>query len=227
MGRPRSPDTEKSEEAAVDIATDPTAGAPTDPRTGPTLGLLPGKPPERSPVLPAVIARLDRAGVEVRGRLGSAGLPVPWLRRVDRWSEVRAVAEVRRIVAKHVSGTIGRGARVWSSTGAPAPLTPPFDGPYVVEEYLECDQPELKIYRIGDHVAALLAATGENIDASPEVTDLAHRVAGTLGLSICGIDLRWDDDGPRVIDVNAFPSCRRVVGATRLVTDQLLARLTA
>lgn len=271
----------------VDIATDRITVPRATRTTRPTLGLVVGKPPERSPVLPAVISRLEQAEVDVRvivqprsgtliphgladldlvavrgvrsslltalvvlrgvgtrfldapedllavrdrfdvhERLGRVGLPVPWFRRFGEWSEVRALADDRRIVVKHIAGTVGRGARVWLSGTGPTPVAPPFEGPYLVEEFVRSTRPELKLYRIGDHVAGVLAATGENVDCHPGVTDLSHRVAATLGVSICGIDLLWADDGPRVVDVNAFPSCQRVVNGARLLSDHLLNGLT-
>jgi hypothetical protein len=36
----------------------------------------------------------------------------------------------------------------------------------------------------------------------------------------------WDEDRPRVVDVNPFPSCRRVPDAAAMISDHLIARLT-
>ncbi len=50
-------------------------------------------------------------------------------------------------------------------------------------------------------------------------------VGGTLHLDIYGVDVVEGPDGPVLVDVNAFPSCRGVPGAARAIAGVLLARV--
>lgn len=243
-----------------------------------------GKPPQRSPVIPEVIARLGDAGVAVhvhvqdraagipdwihdtvdvvavrgwrssmlralleaeeagvifadppssllavrdRGsvhdRLAAAGIAVPTFRRSTSWSEIRRLARSGQVVVKHASGEVGRGARVFRSRDASVPAEPPFPGPYLVENHVHTDTPEAKLYRFGNRVVAAPATpTGTAIPITEPYTELAHRVAATLKLTTCGIDVLEGPRGPTVVDINPFPSARRIHGAAMLISAHLL-----
>lgn len=253
------------------------------------LGLVLGKPPQRSPVLSEVIAtlrdrgirvelhvqarelsipvwlsqahavalrglsapmlrRLENAGGDrtrfidtptallsvrdrtwVHGRLASGGVTVPAHRRATNWSHVLDTVEGEPVVVKAIAGAVGRGRQVIASRDGPLPIGAPFPGPYVIEEHVASDRPEVKLYRFGRRTAALDAATGRRYGDLPEGFEvLAERVAAALELSMCGIDVLDGPRGPTVVDVNPFPSARRLDDAVSMIaghlTDQLRRR---
>jgi ribosomal protein S6--L-glutamate ligase len=247
-----------------------------------SVGLVLGKPPRRSPVLPEIIVRLRRLGVTVRvhvqdrdprivppwllgtdvvalrglrdatlrallpaeragarfadppsallaardrasvhDRLAATGIAVPSHRCVGTWSEVGRMAGTRRVVVKHPSGEVGRSRHVVAPAGAP-PREPPFPGPYLVEDHVAGGSPEVKLYRFGDRVVAARAAEGTEVTVPEGHADLAGRVGDALALSMVGIDVLDGPEGPTVVDVNPFPSARRIGHGAMLVSEHLL-----
>lgn len=252
-----------------------------------------GKPPERSPVLPEVIARLaDRAAVTVhvptadvpvdpvgwalpsadlvavrglghpaltalavledagvrccnriaatlavRDRalvnrlLAAADVPVPAAVEVPTWADAAVAAAGRSVVVKSADSSRGRGAGVLSAPCGPLPATPPFPGPYLVQEFVPGDGWDRKVYVIGDRVAGLLKRWprppdeprhGEPFPVTDELAAVARGTGAALGLEVYGVDVIEGPDGPAVVDVNPFPSCAGVPGAAAAIADHLL-----
>lgn len=196
----------------------------------------------------ATLAVRDRA--HVHARLSAAGVAVPTWFPAASWQEVRSNVAEHPVAIKHASGEVGRGTRVLIHTTGTLPAAAPFPGPYVVEAYVPTDEPERKVYRIGDRVTSvpLRPGTGHGAAATPrplregptvpratedapdarasELERVARRAAEALDLSICGFDVIVGPDGPVVVDVNPFPSCRRVSGAATSIADHLLGSAT-
>jgi glutathione synthase/RimK-type ligase-like ATP-grasp enzyme len=162
-----------------------------------------------------------RARASVHDRLAAAGIAVPTYRWVASWSEVAAIAAARRVVIKHASGEVGRGRHVVAASEV-LPREPPFPGPYLVEDHVAADSPEVKLYRFGDRVVAARAAEGTEVTVPEGHVDLAGRVGDALALSMVGIDVLHGPDGPTVVDVNPFPSARRIGPGAMLVSGHLL-----
>jgi ribosomal protein S6--L-glutamate ligase len=167
----------------------------------------------------AVLAARERASVH--DRLAAAGVAVPTYRCVASWSEVADVAAARRVVIKHASGEVGRGRHVVASSGVP-PREPPFPGPYLVEDHVAGDSPEVKLYRFGDRVVAARAVEGTEVTVPEGHAALADRVGDALALSMVGIDVLDGPEGPTVVDVNPFPSARRIGPGAMLISGHLL-----
>lgn len=169
---------------------------------------------------------IARDRVRLHDALRGAQVPVPPARRASDWDAVRTVAaaSVRGtgIVVKQRDMSVGRSAGVWIGRRADLGDTPPFAGPYVVEPELRPAGPELKLYGIGAHAAAVVPATGELRPLGSGHRRLVARVAAASGLSILGIDVVTPVAGPMVVDVNAFPSCRRLPDAATRLTGHLL-----
>lgn len=160
------------------------------------------------------------------------GADVPSPRGVLRptWADVRAEEGRRRVVVKAVSGP-GRGRAVLTG---PLPEEPPLDGPYLVEELIEHDGTDRKLYVAGDHVSGLLKPStlarghttdGTPFEVGPELASLARRTLAHLGLHLAGVDVVIGPDGPVVVDVNAFPGYRGVAGAPAAVAEHLVAHV--
>lgn len=159
-----------------------------------------------------------------------AGVPVPGAQAMTSWAQVRDLAADHSVVVKAVGGHRGRGAGVVIADPSQLPDTPPFDGPWLVQERVVHDGRDRKLYVIGARVAGLLApqspdsGPAEVFELSSRYHDLARRCGRATGLELYGIDVLEGPAGPVVVDVNPFPSCRRVPGAAASIAEHLLAR---
>lgn len=163
--------------------------------------------------------------------LEAADVPSPRGDVHQTWADVLGEERRRRVVVKAVTGP-GRGHGVLPS---PLPEEPPMDGPYLVEELIEHDGTDRKLYVAGDHVVGLLKPStlthghttqGRPFDVSPGLSELARRTLQHLDLHLAGVDVVIGPDGPVVVDVNAFPGYRGVEGAARAVAAHLLHHLS-
>jgi ribosomal protein S6--L-glutamate ligase len=179
---------------------------------------------------PAVERLRDRA--TLAQALVSTGVSSPHARVVLTWEDVLTEREAREVVVKAVTGP-GRGASALSS---PLPRTAPMPGPYLVEDRIPHDGIDRKLYVAGDWVAGLLkrstlhaahTSDGEPFVLDADLDDLARRATSGLGLHLAGVDVVIGPAGPVVVDVNAFPGYRGVVGATAAVAGHLLQHLEA
>lgn len=107
-------------------------------------------------------------------------------------------------------------------------------GPYLVEELIEHDGTDRKLYVAGSQVFGLLKPStlthghtteGTPFEVRPDLADLARRTLYHLDLHLAGVDLVIGPEGPVVVDVNNFPGYRGVAGAAVAVADHLLNHL--
>jgi RimK-like ATP-grasp domain len=60
-------------------------------------------------------------------------------------------------------------------------------------------------------------------EVSDEVRNIAIRCGEALGLGLYGLDVLETESGPKVVDLNAFPSYRGAVEAAPLITNYISA----
>jgi len=266
------------------------SGTPPGQARQPLVWLLLGKPPERTPVLPDVIARLTAEGSDVRvhvdavdaplperltdadavvlrglrrstlmavaeleaqglrccnparstlltrdrglvqQQLSDAGIPVPSATTVSDADQARAWAAGHAVVVKvnSIDPDVAKAIVRWDDPGTMQPPAAP--GPYLVQHWVPGDGIDRKLYVIGSKVAGLLKPwstarrrAGTEFDPPAHLRRIALAVGRTLQLQIYGVDIVEGDDGPVVVDVNAFPSCNGVPGAATAIADTLLA----
>ncbi|QCP05544.1 hypothetical protein [Brevibacterium sp. CS2] len=134
----------------------------------------------------------------------------------ESWAEVLADSRDRRVVVKAVHGG-GRGRGVLSD---PLPADPPMDGPYLVEDWIDHDRIDRKLYVAGGWVSGLLKPStldhehttgGEPFAVDNALAALARHAAAGLGMHLAGVDV-----------VNAFPGFRGVDGAAEAVAEHLV-----
>jgi glutathione synthase/RimK-type ligase-like ATP-grasp enzyme len=173
-----------------------------------------------------LLAVRDRA--RTAARLTEAGLATPAHWHAVRWRDVehRVSRQGGSLVVKHVDSTVGRGARVWLGPAHRLPERAPFAGPYHLERDVSEGRTELKVYRVGAHLAgfALRGGTATPTEVDDRIRAVALRATDALGLSLAGLDLLVDPATAFVIDVNAFPSCRRLPDAVTRITHHLATR---
>lgn len=94
----------------------------------------------------------------------------------------------------------------------------------IVQEFLENDGVDRKLYAIGDRVFGVCCASplssGDDraraeIALTPEWVELVQKVGRSLGLTVYGVDLILGPAGPTIVDINAFPGMRGVRGASQ------------
>lgn len=179
--------------------------------------------------------RLLRDRMAWRGALEAAGIPIPDAIEVPDWDDVLSHAGSEQVVVKSLVGP-GRGETVMPGSAATLPATAPFDGPYLVEELLEFDQVDRKLYVIGGEVRGLLkgstlehthSTSGDAFTPGPELAELALRTRAALDAHLVGVDVVETPAGAVVVDVNSFPGYRGVEDAERLVAEHLLSHITA
>jgi ribosomal protein S6--L-glutamate ligase len=105
--------------------------------------------------------------------------------------------------------------------------------PVVAQEFSTGDGHDLKLWAIGADLHGArrrtpleTGATGaakRNIPLegglTPALSGLGRAVGEAFSLNLYGVDVVMTSDGPRIIDVNAFPGFRGVVGAPQLLAD--------
>jgi ribosomal protein S6--L-glutamate ligase len=178
--------------------------------------------------------------------LARAGVPVP-----RAWACACGPALGRllgglngaRLLAKPPGGSMARGIRRLAAASelagedGPALIAamagrggPP--RPLLLQEEVPSDGLDLKLYVVGDWVAAIRRPFPARTEAEKrgrpaEVPSAIRRAAlacgGALGLDLYGVDVLTSEAGFRVVDVNAFPSYRGIADGPRRVADFLLA----
>ncbi|WP_299772057.1 hypothetical protein [uncultured Tateyamaria sp.] len=165
-------------------------------------------------------------------RLRSAGLPVPKWQQLPDWADVIRIGTERSVVVKAADGTVGRGTQVVIAIRNTLPKAAPFSGPYLVEEYIENDGLDRKLYVAGSRCFGLIKpwprnpdVPAQSFDALPELVGLAMAVGVETGLEIFGVDVLLGAQGPKIVDVNVFPGFRGIDEAHSAVVHHLLERL--
>lgn len=161
-------------------------------------------------------------------RLAAAGLPVPetFLLQPGANGEVPPSGAGGMWVAKPTCGVHGRGVAVYPRF--PATLdglaTLDGDGSYVVDDGTHIVQrriggaeDDLKVYVAGERLFAGFKTFGPESYAANEIDaltldaqteEMIRAVGEALGLDLFGVDLRFEDGEPVVIDANPFPGYR-------------------
>ena len=163
-------------------------------------------------------------------RAAAAGVRTPGTAVVgDAAGLARELGAGTRIV-KPVRGAHGTGVQRLGpgKAGAAGP------GPWLVQEPVGAGGPDLKVYGVEDRAAVRRAvfvpgvvdAPREPVDRPPAgLVQAACAVAAACGLTCWGADFLLDDDGPVLVDVNAFPGYRTVDEAAEWVADAVARAL--
>ncbi len=163
------------------------------------------------------------------GALSSAGLPVPQTFFAESWQEAAERAGGRAAVVKAVDGSRGSGVFMTAVHGAQG--RPSFPPPYLVQERIDHDGFDRKLYVVGDGVAGILRRwpptslrekLGIRFDPALHLRTLALAAAQALGLEVCGVDVVEGASGPAIVDINAFPGFKGVPRAGASIADHLL-----
>ena len=224
---------------------DPTGSLPLPVRAPEAdLYLVKGDHPD---VLTAAACLAD-LGAPLLNSLESTALVVDKARAVAlaATAGVRVPASVLVGDAEALAGELDRGVRivkpVRGAHGSGVRRLGPGDaaaagpGPWLVQEPVGHGGPDLKVYGVGEQAAVrAMAFTPGIVDGVREpvadppdgLLDAARTLAGACGLVCWGADFLLDDEGPVLVDVNAFPGYRTVDEAPRWIADAVVRELRA
>ena len=154
------------------------------------------------------------------------GVPVPkaWI-TCDK-NLLKQLVQQRPLIVKPYMGWRGEGIRIarneWEIDSLPAFTSPP-----LIQEYIENDGTDLRLYVAGTEVFGIrkqfsstsFAKNGDPVAVTPELREIALRCGRAFGLRLYGIDIIEGAGGPYVVDVNYFPGYKGVRGAAGVVAD--------
>lgn len=197
----------------------------------------------------ATASRLAKDKIVHTALLDRAGVPQPPAWTVASEAALRGLLDQERaeLLVKPPAGSMAEGIHTLSrpsqvslkkhaslreslvdAFGQPSPM--------LVQRKVPNDGTDLKVYVVGDWVAAVRrpfpARTERDKRGTPaavpeRVREAVLRCGTALGLDLYGVDVLTDpDDAERfwVVDVNAFPSYKGIDGATERVVSLLLDR---
>lgn len=161
-------------------------------------------------------------------RLRAAGVPVPRSWVTGDLQLLRPIADRIPLIVKPYLGHRGLGIHV-VRTPDELELIPAPDAAVVVQEYVEGDGEDLKLYVVGDQVFGVrkpFSPTSFTVPGRPcvvrdDVGEIALRVGSALGLGLYGIDVVEGPSGPVVVDVNYFPGYKGVPDAGALIASYI------
>jgi ribosomal protein S6--L-glutamate ligase len=159
-------------------------------------------------------------------RLRAAGVPAPRSWTTGDVALLRPLVEETPLVLKPYRGHRGAGIVVVRSARDLAAVSPP-PAPLLVQEYVEGDGEDVKLYVVGDEVFAVrkefsetsFTVPGRPVPVRDELRDVALSAGRVLGLGLYGLDVLETPAGPMVVDVNYFPGYKGVPDAAPLIAD--------
>jgi ribosomal protein S6--L-glutamate ligase len=173
----------------------------------------------RDKVLTSVIARQH-------------GLPVPVTYSAPTAALFADVpAELFPLVVKPADGSSGRGVRLVSAPGRLAEAEQADEGQLIAQPYVSNAGSDLKVYCLAGEFHATVRRSPLHPDAPVderavplpvEVAAAAAKVGAVFGLDLYGIDVVFGPDGPVIVDINDFPSFRRVPDAASRLARAVL-----
>ncbi|NUU22482.1 MAG: alpha-L-glutamate ligase [Streptomycetaceae bacterium] len=186
----------------------------------------------------ATAACLDR--VTMAERAQAAGLPFPRTYGFARVADVRAPG---RLILKQRRSRRGEPVPHCGTADELREAAADWpDEPVVAQEFADGDGWDRKLWVIGDRVFAGLRRSPLHgpdpqgpkhtipipaHEIPPVHRELAYAVGECFGLDVYGVDLIAAPEGPRIVDVNAFPGFRSIAEAPAALARFTASRLNA
>jgi ribosomal protein S6--L-glutamate ligase len=137
------------------------------------------------------------------------------------------------LVVKPANGSACRAVHLVPSPDRLAALAPALrgEGMLLAQPYVPNSGTDIKVYCVGDDFYATERRSPlhpdhpqreRRVPLSREVAAIAAQVGAVYGLDLYGIDVLLTPEGPVVVDVNDFPSFRKVPDATARVAGAIL-----
>ena len=186
-----------------------------------------------------VLNRADVTGVAKNKALAAAvllqaGIPTPRSLAAGRPAQLAPALVDGPLIVKPHRGHYGHGIVVVDEPAA-LPAAAAYPDLVFAQRYLAAARTDLKVFAIGDEVFGVrkpfrpgsFLDAGEPSPLSPEIEAIARRCGPAFGLELYGVDIAEAEEGPCVLEVNAFPGYRGVPDAARRLTAHVLGAIKA
>ncbi|MEU8890086.1 hypothetical protein [Streptomyces sp. NPDC048442] len=174
----------------------------------------------------------DKALAAAIGR--NHGLPVPPTYAAASPPLLLEIPESQYpLVVKPADGSAGRSVHLVPTPERLTALLPELagEGMLIAQPYVANSGVDLKVYCVGGRLYATERSSPlhpehtvreRRVPLPAEVAETVARVGAVYGLDLYGVDVLLGPDGPVVVDVNDFPSFRRVPDAAGQVARAVL-----
>jgi ribosomal protein S6--L-glutamate ligase len=143
-------------------------------------------------------------------------------------------AEATPLIVKPYMGHRGAGIHVVRSASELEAI-PAAGGPYIVQELIEGNGRDLKLYVVGKEVFAVekpfsetsFSVPGRPVPVRDEIRKIALACGRACGIGLYGVDVIEGPRGPFVVDVNYFPGYKGVPRVALLIADWIDAQARA
>jgi ribosomal protein S6--L-glutamate ligase len=184
-------------------------------------------------LIPFARERVLRNKFLLHQKLLDSGIPTPKSYLVPKVEHLGELFDDRGpLVVKPHEGHGGQGITVIRERDDIATLGD-LRGPIFAQEFKHGTGYDVKMYGVGDHVAAIRrifpARTPEEKRGTPfdppaDMVAIARHCDEVLGLGLYGVDLIETDEGPFVIDINSLPGYKGIDGAAERVAAYISNR---
>ena len=146
------------------------------------------------------------------------------------------------IVMKFPEGTQGKGVMFADSFASSSSLLDALGAlnqPFIIQEYIESGGEDIRVLVVGDRAVAGMkrkaqqdekranlhaGGSGEVVQISREVSNLAIKTARALGADVCGVDILQGPLGPVVIEANISPGLQGITAASSIDIPGIIAK---
>jgi ribosomal protein S6--L-glutamate ligase len=169
---------------------------------------------------------LTQNKIVVSRLLAEAGVAAPRSWVTYDYELLRPVLDTTPLVIKPYMGHRGAGVHIVRTqddlSRVPAP-----EVPMIVQELVEGDGEDTKVYVVRDQVFAVRKAfsetsftqVGRPVPVSDDIRRMALATGVACGLALYGLDVIESPRGPYVVDVNYFPGYKGVPDVAPLIAD--------
>lgn len=137
------------------------------------------------------------------------------------------------VIIKLPHGTQGRGVIFAESYAAASSMLDAIIAlrqPFLIQEYVETGGKDLRVFVIGNRVAAAMqriakkgearanihaGAKGKKVSVGEETSEIAVKVANLIDADVCAVDILESGKGPLVIEANISPGLRGITAVTK------------
>lgn len=149
------------------------------------------------------------------------------------------------VVLKLPSGTQGKGvmfADSFSSASSMLDALSSLKVPFLIQEYVECNETDIRAFVVGNEVVACMkrkaekgekranihaGGIGEHYELDNYSKKIAIKAAESIGAEICGVDILESVKGPVVIEVNVSPGLQGITDVTKVDVADKIAKYLA
>jgi ribosomal protein S6--L-glutamate ligase len=181
---------------------------------------------------PYPVAALCRDKIATTRVLARSGVPVPSTYVAPSARDLAPLLDGGPLIVKPYRGSQGRGIRVVDRPEDLGALELGSD-PVMAQRYLPPDEPDHKIYRIGEEFFCVQQTwppktyadkVGRRTPVTGTIRELAERCGTALGIDLYGVDVIIHDGRPYVVDLSSFPGFKGVPDVARRLADYIQSR---